>query len=68
MKASKSKMNGIHKFLTGRGIKERTHSKLVTKYCELKGIGGDTFRRRCKEIQKDFTSFVKYIENERSHN
>jgi len=61
---SKQRMNGVHKFLNTKGVRESQHTKVVNKY--LKSINADeelmndTFRRKSKFIQNDFGAFVRW--------
>lgn len=58
---SKSKMNGIHKYLSSKGLHEVKHTRCVNRYIEESGaIDVDTFRRKCKYIQQDFGKFVQW--------
>ncbi|MEB3150291.1 MAG: hypothetical protein VKL60_14925 [Sphaerospermopsis sp.] len=61
---SKSRINGVHKFLRLKGFgRDIDHRKIVNNFCSENGIVADTFRRKCKAIQADFTPFVKYVNN-----
>jgi len=61
---SNNKMNGIHKYLSSKRLKESKHTKCINAYLNEinapKEVLDNTLRQKCIFIQKDFGSFVKW--------
>lgn len=65
-RSSKNNMNGIHKYLNSKGIKNRgEHTKIVDAYLtsrsESNMILKGTFRQKSKFIQNNFGAFVVWF-------
>ena len=58
-----AELNGIFKFLVNhREFKIRKCASFIREYALKKNIQG-TMKEICEEIQKDFDSFVKYVDS-----
>jgi ribosomal protein S15P/S13E len=61
---TKSKMNGIHKYLNSKGLKECHHTRCINSYLKSVGVSNNqmklTFRQKSWLIQQDFGKFVQW--------